>query len=642
MNRRLIELLPAGEDGGLHAWMRPRVAVILLLSALIFVIDTFTELASAVAVLYALVLMVAGDGLPRRGVMAVAAACVALTVVSYSLNHGLQLEPSALLRFLFSLAAVSVTAVLTLRNLAARQIHRAQARLLDVTADAIVLRDMANQVLFWNRGAEALYGWPGAQILGRDHHALLGSRFPAPMEAVREALLRDGCWEGLLEQQRRTGETVVVSSRWQLQRDRKGRPAAILETNTDVTAREAAAAALAASEERYRTIFETLPVGIWEHDFRPVRQALEALRADGVTDMHRYLAEHPDFVAETRRMVRVTNVNATALRMLGVPSKEMFFSHLSDFLPETDQSFARCLIAIDEGHPAFVSEATLRSAQGGEVDIIVALNFPPGGKGLDRIQGSVLDVTERKRMETALERMRAELDRTTRVATMGELSAAIAHEVNQPLSAIRAYADAARRWLSRDPPEMQEARTAIEDVLTAAHHGGEVVRRVRRLLAKAEPEHMLIDLAALIRDAMHLIRRDILESGTALQLNLAPGVMLRGDRVLLQQLLINLATNALQAMQATPPGQRRIVITSRVIGGEAEIAVRDTGPGFAAECEQRAFDAFFTTRQDGMGLGLSVGRSTVLAHEGRIGIGQPAGAGALILVHLPLAVQEPA
>ena len=113
MNRRLIELLPAGEDGGPHPWMRPRVAVILLLSALIFVIDTFTGLASAVAVLYALVLMVAGDGLPRRGVMAVAAACMALTAVSYSLNHGLQLEPSALLRFLFSLAAISVTAAVT-------------------------------------------------------------------------------------------------------------------------------------------------------------------------------------------------------------------------------------------------------------------------------------------------------------------------------------------------------------------------------------------------------------------------------------------------------------------------------------------------------------------------------------------------
>ena len=645
MDRRLIQLLPPGEEGAGRRWVRPRIALILGLSSLIFVIDTFTALSSAVAVLYVLVLMIAGDGLPRRGVLAVAASSAALTVASYVINHGLAPDPGALLRFLFSLAVIGVTTLLTLRNLSARQIHRAQARLLDVTGDAIVLRDMAGQVFFWNHGAERLYGWAASEMLGRDHHVRLASRFPLPAGMVREALLRDGSWEGLLEQRRRNREPVVVSSRWQLQRDRFGTPSAVLETSTDVTARQAAAEALAASEARYRNIFETLAVGIWEHDFRPVKQALDALRAGGVTDMRRYLSEHPEFVNAARRMVRITDVNATALQMMGVPSKQEFFTHLAGFLPDTDESFLHCLIAIDEGHATFLSEATVRSAKGEPLDIIVALNFPPGGQGLDRIQGSILDVTERNRMQHMLERMRADLDRATRVATMGELSAAIAHEVNQPLSAIRASADAARRWLSRDPPELEEARSAIEDALTAAHHGGEVVRRVRRLLGTAESEHAELDLAALIRDAMHLIRRDLQASGTALRLELAEGTLIRGDRVLLQQLFINLAHNALQAMQGTPMPERRLAIASSILGEAVEVRVRDTGPGFAAGSEQRAFDAFFTTRPDGMGLGLSVGRSTILAHEGWIGIGETEGPGATLLVHLPLlrpAPTEPA
>ncbi|WP_419899520.1 PAS domain-containing sensor histidine kinase [Roseomonas sp. USHLN139] len=392
---------------------------------------------------------------------------------------------------------------------------------------------------------------------------------------------------------------------------------------------------LAASESRYRTIFETLAVGIWEHDFRPVQQALEGLRAAGVTDLPRYLAEHPDFVIATRRLVTVTDVNATALKLLGVPSKEKFFTHLSGFLPETDESFAQCLVALDAGQPHFTAEARLRAADGAAVDIIVALNFPPPGESLARVQASVLDVTERRRMQDMLAQMRAELDRAGRVAALGELAAAIAHEVNQPLAAIRAGADAARRWLSRAPPELAEARAALAEVGAAARHGGEVVRRIRRLLGRSEPELLPLDLAELVEEARQLVQRELQAAGIALQLELAPGLRLQGDRLLLHQLFVNLVTNALQAMQALPEGERRLRLRAEAVAGMAELRVEDSGPGFGAEGAAQAFDAFFSTRPGGMGLGLAVSRSIVEAHDGMIAI-EP-GPGGRLRLALPLA-----
>ncbi|ONG55816.1 hypothetical protein BKE38_08140 [Pseudoroseomonas deserti] len=508
------QLSPAGR--------RHRFFFLLTLIAVIFGVDGFTSLSSAIAVLYVLVPLLAADMLPKRGVIAVAGLCGALALVSYGIGHGLEAEPAATLRLVFSLVALAAATLLALRSIAARALQAEQARL------------------------------------------------------------------------------------------------------------------LAASESRYRTIFETLAVGIWEHDFRPVQQALADLRAGGVTDLPRYLAEHPDFVIATRRLVNITDVNATALKLLGVPSKEQFFTHLSGFLPETDESFAQCLIALDAGQPHFTAEARLRAADGAAVDIIVALNFPPPGESLARVQASVLDITERRRMQDMLAQMRAELERAGRVAALGELAAAIAHEVNQPLAAIRAGADAARRWLTRDPPELEEARAALAEVGASARHGGEVVRRIRHLLGKSEPERLPLDLSDLVAEALRLVQRELQAAGVALSLELAPGLLLRGDRILLQQLFVNLVTNALQAMQPLPEGERRLLLRAKAVEGMAELRVQDSGPGFCPEGAARAFDAFFSTRPGGMGLGLAVSRSIVEAHDGMIAI-EP-GPGGRLRLALPLAI----
>src|SRR5262245_24051011 len=217
------------------------------LALAIFVVDTFTLLYIAIAVLYALVVVMAADFLQQRGVVFVSATCVALTISSYLLSHGLS-AGTALVRCLVSLSAIGVATVLALKNLSAQQVLREQARLLDLTHDTIFVRNMNDVITFWNRGAEELYGWKAEQAIGKVTHKLLRTIFPPAHERNLANVLRADRWEGELVHARRDGTQVVVSSRWSLLRDTRGQPTAVLETNTDITERRRTEDALRRSE----------------------------------------------------------------------------------------------------------------------------------------------------------------------------------------------------------------------------------------------------------------------------------------------------------------------------------------------------------------------------------------------------------
>ncbi len=234
-------LLLAGES---HSPLLPLTAV--LFAVAVFIVDTFTPLGIAVAVLYVVVVLMAGRFFERRGVLFVGFACLALTIVSYGLQHGDTYGP-AFVRCLVSLAAIAITTFLALRIQAAGAILREQASLLDITYDAVFARDMNDVITFWNCGAEELYGWQSEEALGKISHELLHTVFPGPREEIRAELLRSDRWEGELTHTKRDGTEVVVASRWSIRRDRTG-PAAILETNNDVTERKRAENALRKSE----------------------------------------------------------------------------------------------------------------------------------------------------------------------------------------------------------------------------------------------------------------------------------------------------------------------------------------------------------------------------------------------------------
>ena len=207
----------------------------------IFAIDTFTPLGLAVAVLYVVVVLMAGRFLDRRGVLLVSAACITLTILSFLLQHGFTYGPS-LVRCLVSLLAIVITTFLALKSQAAALTLREQASLLDITHDAIIVRDLNDVITYWNRGAEHLYELSSEEALGKTSHELLQTVFPASPEELKSALLHGDRLEVELTHTKRDGTEVVVASRWSVQRDAAGRPVAILETNNDITKRKIAEA----------------------------------------------------------------------------------------------------------------------------------------------------------------------------------------------------------------------------------------------------------------------------------------------------------------------------------------------------------------------------------------------------------------
>jgi C4-dicarboxylate-specific signal transduction histidine kinase len=213
-------------------------------------------------------------------------------------------------------------------------------------------------------------------------------------------------------------------------------------------------------------------------------------------------------------------------------------------------------------------------------------------------------------MTDQIARMRSELDQAMRRATIAEVSATIAHELNQPLAAIRSNASATRRWLDRTPSNIPEAVDALDGVINAADHAGLVVRRVRQLFEKGADDRAPVHVDDMVREALGLIEREIAESGATLSVILRAGdSTVFGSRLLLEQSIISLSLGAIEAMQVVPVSERTLSVESELRDGSVAVTIRDAGPGFPHDIDERASDAFFHGKQGGMGLGLTICRS---------------------------------
>ena len=239
----------------------------------------------------------------------------------------------------------------------------------------------------------------------------------------------------------------------------------------------------------------------------------------------------------------------------------------------------------------------------------------------------VLDLTERKEAEQNLRESerryreaQAALAHVTRVTTLGELTASIAHEVNQPLAAVVANAEACLRWLDRGTPDLNAARRSVEWIIDDSNRASEVIRRVRALAKQTSLEKMPLDVSDVVRETIPLVQRELISNQVLLRMELAPALpMILGDRVQLQQVIINLVMNGIEAMQSVTDRPRELVIRSRQDEKQQVlVSVTDCGVGIPAENADRLFNAFFTTKPSGMGMGLSICRSIVEAHGGRL------------------------
>jgi PAS domain S-box-containing protein len=366
---------------------------------------------------------------------------------------------------------------------------RQRASLLDLTHDSIFVRDMNDVITYWNRGAQELYGWTSEEATGQVSHQFTQTIFPAPLEEINKQLLDTGRWEGELIHSKRDGSRVVVASRWSLQRDELGRPAVILETNTDITERKRA-------EEEQR-----------------------------------------------------------------------------------------------------------RSAE-------------------------------------ALRQAEADLAHVSRVTTMGELTASLAHEVNQPITAAVTNAKTCVRWLAADTPNIEEARDAAMRSAKNGTRAAEIISRIRLLFQKGAPKRELVDINEVIREIIVLLRSEATRYSISVRAELGTGLPeLMGDSVQLQQVIMNLVLNGIEAMKDVDDERKLLIKSEHWENEQVLVSVHDTGSGLPPQQADRIFDAFFTTKLHGTGMGLSISRSIVESHGGRLWADGNSPRGATFYIALPTRVE---
>jgi len=308
-----------------------------------------------------------------------------------------------------------------------------------------------------------------------------------------------------------------------------------------------------------------------------------------------------------------------------------------------DAAFVKRIIerASQEGKD-FDFECRLAMADGSIKYVQVVAHVVRDESGGIEFVGALTDITERKRAEEALRQAQADLAHVSRVTTMGELTASLAHEVNQPITAAVTDANACLRWLTRAAPDVEEARAAASRIVKDAMRAADIVSRIRLLFQKSTPPRELVDLNDVIREMVVLLRSEATRYSISIRTELAPDPSLvMGDRVQLQQVMMNLMMNGTDAMKDVD-GTRELAIKSQPADNEeCLVSVSDTGVGLPAQQADQIFNAFFTTKPHGTGMGLSISRSIVESHGGRLWAGRNTLRGASFYFTLPSKVQAP-
>jgi PAS domain S-box-containing protein len=311
-----------------------------------------------------------------------------------------------------------------------------------------------------------------------------------------------------------------------------------------------------------------------------------------------------------------------AYRIFGVdPSVELSVEIVVERIHPDDRAFVQTQISRAlNGESEFEHEHRTFAMDGSIRQLRVRARRVKYETGEEEILGAVMDVTVTRKAEEALNKAQTELAHATRVTTLGEMSASIAHEVNQPLTAIMVNGDAGLRWLNRAIPDLAEVREALKRIVSEAHRASEVIRRIRDLSKKANPQMSKLDINDIIGEALPLIKREALNHRVTLRVELAANLPpVCGDRIQLQQVIFNLAINGFQALSTVTDRPRVLSIrTQKHDDDQVLVAVEDVGVGIEPEDSQQLFSPFYTTKPDGMGMGLSICRAIVEAHGGRL------------------------
>jgi two-component system sensor kinase FixL len=467
-----------------------------------------------------------------------------------------------------------------------------------------VVRDLDGTIRFWSAGAERLYGWSRHDAIGRRSHDLLATRLPRPLDAIQATLLADGEWHGELRHRTRDGRTLFVASHWALQRTRDGRPSHVVEINQDLGFQQPEVTAM----RRLAAIVESSSDAIIGKDL------------DGIVT-------HWNPAAETLFGYRAEEIIGRPIAMLFPP----------DRVAEADTIMERLRGGVQVGNYETVRRRKDASTFPASVTISPIRDEDGTIVGASKI---LRDLTEHNNREQRLHEAQAELFHVQRLTELGQLISALVHEVNQPLAAIGNYAGAGKRLLAAG--NIDASKTALQKIGEQTERAHQIIQRLRNFARKGDSERRNEHLPTMIEEGVALATVTLKQDRVAVHTRLDAGAAhVAADRVQIQQVLFNLLRNAVEAMDHSP--QREIVITATPVNGEmVEVGVADTGPGLAPAVRSDLFRPFVTTKVTGMGVGLSICRSIVETHGGRLWAEDNPGGGTVFRFTLPRALKDAA
>jgi signal transduction histidine kinase len=387
----------------------------------------------------------------------------------------------------------------------------------------------------------------------------------------------------------------------------------------DVTARKKSEEALQKSEQRYRHLFQHMPIALWQINASKLVELFKRLRADGVTELRPYIDQHPHLLQQLADAVKIEEVNERMIELLGArdASEILGFSRFRHIHPD---SFLGGLESRWRGEPMHQEETKIVTLDGRVIDVLMTATRPGLITDPDMSVMGIIDITERVRAQEMLQRVQADFAHAARVSMLGELTASIAHEVNQPLAAIATNGEVGLRLLNRSEPDLAEVRELTQSVVDDARRAADVIARVRTMAARQAPEQTLLSVDEVICEALLFLRSEVQSHGLMVTHHAnptAPKVL--GDRTQLQQVFVNLTVNAIQAMAQMGTTRRTLVIRTTLSDPRTLCCtLEDSGPGIKPEHLDHLFDSFFTTKDAGMGLGLAISRSIIEAHGGYI------------------------
>lgn len=383
-------------------------------------------------------------------------------------------------------------------------------------------------------------------------------------------------------------------------------------------------------------------MSLTEVDIASAVLALQSLRDEGVDNLAAHVRDHPETVGAILDQSLIVEANARALDLWGACSRSEVLGPVTRFWPAASREcFALSLVAIFEGRQSFSAETRVKRLDGRDVPVLYSAWSLSGDDTPSRLVVGLTDIGERVRTQETLDQLRAALAHAGRISMMGELTASISHEVNQPLGAIVANAEAGLRWLNRPEPDVDEVRELLERIVRNGRRAADIIGRMRSMSKNQAPERSRVSINALIEEAMLFLRHELSVHQASLKLDLMeepPTLFV--DRTQVQQVIVNLTMNAAQAMSEAHSWRRGLSISSRLDAhGAVAVSVQDTGPGIKPEDQERLFQSFWTTKKTGMGMGLSICRSIIEAHGGVLEVQSKPLLGATFRFTLPIETQ---